>query len=118
MTDLICICCPMGCRMTVQKQGEEFIVTGNTCPRGKKYAIEEMTAPVRTVTSSVRVRGGDCPMLSVKTDKPLSKSLIFDSLAALSSVCVDAPVAIGDVVLSNVVGSDVNFVATRCIAKK
>lgn len=47
MTELICICCPMGCRMTVEKTADGYSVTGNTCPRGKKYAVEEMTAPDR-----------------------------------------------------------------------
>lgn len=73
MTELTCICCPMGCTITVEKKDEEFIVSGNGCPRGKKYAVEELTAPTRTVTSSVKVNGGDCLMASVKTDKPIAK---------------------------------------------
>lgn len=117
MQELICICCPMGCRMTVEKRGDEFFVTGNTCPRGKKYAIDEMTAPTRVVTSSVAIDGGDCAMLSVKTDKPIAKELIFKSLDCLSSVKLTAPVHIGDVVLGNVLDTDVNFVATRTVNK-
>lgn len=118
MHELICICCPMGCRMTVEKDGDGFVVTGNTCPRGKKYAIEELTAPVRTVTSSVKVEGGDCEMVSVKTDKPISKTLVFESLKALSGLTVTAPLKIGDTILSEVAGTDVNFIATRNVNKK
>lgn len=117
MTELICICCPMGCRMNVEKNGDEFEVTGNTCPRGKKYAVEEMTAPVRTVTSSVRITGGDCPMVSVKTDKPILKTLVFESLKELDGLTLKAPVKTGDIIVRGVAGTDVNFVATRDVHK-
>ena len=108
MTELTCICCPMGCTITVEKKGEEFIVSGNGCPRGKKYAVEELTAPTRTVTSSVKVNGGD---------KPIAKNLVFDSLKTLEKVVLAAPVHIGDVIVENVLGTGVNFVATREVNK-
>ncbi len=113
MTELICICCPMGCRLTVEKEENGYKVTGNTCPRGKKYAVEEMTAPTRTVTTSVKIKGKNNLMLSVKTDKPIAKSLIFDSLKKLESVTVSAPIKIGDIILENVLDTGVNFIATR-----
>jgi len=116
--ELICICCPLGCRMTVEKSGENYTVTGNTCKRGEAYAIAEMTAPERMVTSSVKIEGGDCAMLSVKTDKPIAKGKIFEALEALRSVSATAPVKIGDVVLENVLGTGVSFVASRNVDKK
>ena len=118
MTELTCICCPMGCRLSVEKKDNEFVVTGNGCPRGKKYAVEELTAPTRTVTSSVKAVGGDCLMVSVKTDKPIAKELIFASLKTLENVTLTAPVHIGDVGVENIAGSGVNFVATREVNKK
>ena len=37
--ELICIGCPMGCPVTVEMNGENVVsVTGNTCPRGERYA--------------------------------------------------------------------------------
>lgn len=36
--NLICICCPLGCPLTVTlENGEVISVTGNTCPRGAAY---------------------------------------------------------------------------------
>ncbi len=113
MNEMICICCPLGCRMTVEKTADGYAVTGNTCPRGKVYAIDEMTAPKRMVTSSVRVTGGNYSMVSVKTSASLPKELIFDSLSALKKVSLTAPVKEGDVVLANAANSGVDFVATR-----
>jgi CxxC motif-containing protein len=54
-----CIMCPMGCELTVTLDGGKFVsVTGNTCPRGAKYAQDEVTAPKRMLTSTVRIKGG------------------------------------------------------------
>ena len=110
--ELICINCPMGCRMTATvENGAVVNVSGNACKRGALYAKEELTHPVRMVTALVRVRGRTEP-LPVKTDRPIDKGLIFDALDALKGVVVDAPVTIGDVVLAHVCGTQVRFVAT------
>ena len=58
--DLTCIGCPLGCQITVtMENGEVTDVKGNTCPRGDKYAREEVTNPTRVVTSIVKVEGGN-----------------------------------------------------------
>jgi CxxC motif-containing protein len=111
--ELICICCPLGCRVTIEKTADGFNVSGNTCPRGKDYAISELTAPVRMVTSSVPVVGSMDKTVSLKTDKPIAKELIFKSLETLKGVVAHAPVKEGDVIVANVLGTGVNFVATR-----
>ncbi|MBO4535054.1 MAG: DUF1667 domain-containing protein [Clostridia bacterium] len=111
--EMICICCPMGCRMTVEGEDGQYTVTGNTCPRGKTYAIAEMTAPVRMVTSSVEVKGGLYKTVSVKTKDPIPKGLIFDALKLLDGVVREAPVKEGEVVVADILGTGIPFVATR-----
>jgi CxxC motif-containing protein len=117
MMEMICICCPLGCRMTVEKTADGIAVSGNTCPRGKQYAFDELTAPKRNVTSSVYVMDGDYKTVSVKTDSPIAKELIFEALDTLKGITVTAPVAIGDVIVKNVLGTPVSFVATRNVNK-
>ena len=117
MQEMICICCPMGCRMTVEKTADGYSVTGNTCPRGKTYAIDEMTAPKRMVTSSVAVTGGNYHTVSVKTSVALPKELIFEALDTLKGVTLTAPVKEGEVVVKNVLNTGVDFVATREVEK-
>lgn len=119
MKEMICICCPMGCRLTVDDSDVNNIkVSGNTCPRGEKYGKDEIICPKRMVTSVVRVEDGDVAMVSVKTKEAIDKSKIFDALGALRGVTVKAPVKIGDVVLENVLGTGVDFIATKNVAKK
>ncbi len=111
--ELICIICPRGCRLTVEGEGDALAVAGNACPKGHTYAVDECTHPTRTVTSIIRVANRPDTMVSVKTVHPIAKERIFEAMALIRAVRVDAPVAIGDVVLHDVCGTDI--VATKDI---
>ncbi|MCD8020036.1 MAG: DUF1667 domain-containing protein [Clostridiales bacterium] len=114
--ELTCIGCPLGCQVTVtMDNGEILDVTGNTCPRGDKYAREEVTNPTRVVTSIVRVNGGNLAAVSVKTQSVIPKDKIFETLEEIKPVIVDAPVKIGDVIVPNVAGTGVDIIATKNI---
>lgn len=114
--DLICINCPMGCNLhVVMEKGEVVSVAGNTCPRGKAYAITEVTHPVRMVTSIVPVSDGNIAMVSCKTSQPVDKGMIFDVTRAMKNLVVKAPVHIGDVLVENIAGSGADLVATKNI---
>ncbi len=111
--DIICIGCPMGCSLNVTvENGEVRSVRGNLCNRGVRYAHDEVTAPRRMVTSLIRV-GDQGPPLSVRTDKPIDKALIFPCLDAIRQARVNLPIRRGDVVIERVLGTDVNIIATR-----
>lgn len=111
--EMTCICCPLGCSLTVTVESGRVTVTGNTCPRGAAYGEKELTDPTRTVTSTVRIRGGKNAVVPVKTAQDIPKDRIMDCMRALASVEVEAPVCIGDVVLRDVCGTGVDVVATR-----
>ena len=111
--ELTCINCPMGCRITADYDGKEVTnIQGYTCARGKAYAQTEITDPTRMVTALVGVEGSRAP-LSVKTQSPIRKPLIFDALKVIRGTTVKPPVHIGDVVIENVCGSGVNVIATE-----
>ena len=110
--ELTCIVCPMGCRMTAERVGGEIKVEGNTCKRGETYARQEMTCPMRTLTSLVKVRGGEGPLCPVKTADVIPKAMIEAALEQVRGVCVDAPVKLGDVIIPNIAGTGVDLVAT------
>lgn len=112
--DLTCIGCPLGCSIKVtMDNGEVTEVTGNTCPRGDAYARKEVTNPTRIVTSTVRVKGGKALMVSCKTKEDIPKDKIFDVTRALADVEIEAPVHIGDILVSDVAGTGVDIVATK-----
>ena len=113
---ITCINCPVGCRMTVSLSdaGEFLSVTGNTCPRGAKYAQQECTLPERMITAVIPVAGSETP-LSVKTASPVPKNLIASVMNELSRVQISLPVSIGQVVLPDVLDTGVDIIATRSL---
>ena len=116
--ELICIQCPMGCPLTVTVDGESVTVEGNTCPRGAVYGEKEVTAPTRTVTSTVAVEGGEIPRVSVKTASDIPKGKIFDVMSEIKRAKASAPIAVGDVIIENAAGTGVAVVATKPVGAK
>ena len=112
MKELTCIVCPRGCRLKVDDNME---VSGNACPRGKIYAINELTHPTRTITSSIRVTNRPYTLVSVKTSNPIPKDKMFDVMKEIDKLSIEAPTRIGQVVLANVLGTDSNIVITKDI---
>lgn len=109
-----CIMCPMGCEMTVTvENGKVIDVKGNTCPRGAKYANDEVTAPKRMLTTTVRIEGGMLPLLPVVSETVLPKEKVLDCAAFLRGVTVKAPVKTGDIIVKDILGLGVNIIASR-----
>ena len=109
-----CSMCPMGCEMTVTvENGKVIDVKGNTCPRGAKYANDEVTAPKRMLTTTVRIEGGMLPLLPVVSETVLPKEKVLDCAAFLRGVTVKAPVKTGDVIVKDILGLGVNIIASR-----
>ena len=113
MKELICIVGPRGCHLSVDDSTPEVTVTGNACPRGIVYGKKEVTAPERVVTSTVRIEGASLRRLPVKTQGDIPKGMMFDAVKLLDEVTVTAPVKVGDVIIPDILGTGVAFVAAR-----
>lgn len=118
--ELICISCPLGCPLRVETDGAGNVtaVTGNTCKRGEAYGRKEVTAPTRTVTSTVLVAGGQSPVVPVRTKGDVPKDSIFAVMAVIRETEVPAPVALGDVLAENIAGTGVDLIATCTVGKR
>lgn len=115
---LTCIGCPLGCTLTAVSDGEGYDISGYTCKRGLEYAKKELTAPARTVTSTVRVSGGAARVTSVRTASDIPKEAIFRCMEAINAMVVPAPVAIGDVLCGDIAGTGVALIATKAVKAK
>lgn len=110
---LVCINCPIGCRLTVTMEGDTVSsVSGNTCPRGEEYARQEAVEPLRVLTSLMRVEGSEKPF-SVKTSAPIPKRLLFDCVNEIFSRRACAPIHVGDVIIPNVCGTGCDIISTQ-----
>ena len=110
---ITCTVCPMGCSITVEGEGDQIEkVEGFGCKRGEEYARNEFVHPVRIFTSSVRMKGGQEPLMPVRSNKPVPKELLLECVKALQGVTVTAPVHCGDVVVKNILDTGADIVAT------
>ena len=110
--EMTCIVCPKGCRLqvTLGNAGEIVAVSGHTCPRGKQYAIDECTHPVRTVTSTARAENGE--VVPVKTAAPIPKELVFACMEQINRATVRLPARIGDVLIHDLLDTGVDVIVT------
>jgi CxxC motif-containing protein len=116
---LVCIVCPIGCSLEIMHNGQDILsVQGNLCPRGRDYAAKELFSPERTLTTSVRVHGGELPLASVRTERPIPKRLIRTVVALVKGIELKAPVEFGQVIIEDVEGTGVNVVVTREVKRK
>jgi CxxC motif-containing protein len=115
-TEFVCIVCPIGCLLAVEKKDDEEIsVTGNKCPKGAVYAKEEMLSPKRVVTAVVRTDSQAFPYIPVRTDKSLPRALIADLIGDLTHRLVRLPAVRGTILLEDFRESGVNVVFTRTL---
>lgn len=112
---MTCIECPRGCSLeiTLENEWKVSAVAGHKCPRGDKYARQEVEAPMRTLTTAVLTRGLELRMLPVRTSGPIPKGRLMDAMAAVKNIVVSSPVAAGQAVAENFLGLGVDLVATR-----
>lgn len=114
MKEFTCIVCPKGCRIFL---GEDGDLSGAGCERGIAYVQSEIENPTRMVTSTVRLAGSELPRLPVKTSAPIPKKMMMRAVALLNDITVQAPVKSGDVIIKDVLGTGVDFIATKSAGK-
>ncbi|MBE3115562.1 MAG: DUF1667 domain-containing protein [Actinobacteria bacterium] len=117
--EFICIICPNGCRISAEYEGTNIKnITGDECPKGKDYVKNEITNPLRVFTGSVWVENGDFSLVSVKTSAPILKKYLKKIGEMTRRIKAEAPIEIGQIIASNLLGEKVDLIATRKIEKK
>ena len=111
--EIICVACPKGCRLEVQRTQGEILVSNAGCKQGKGYAVGEINDPRRMIASTVRVNNSIHPLVPVYTESPFPKGKIKALLNEVQKVEIDSPVKIGQVVIENALGTGINIIASR-----
>lgn len=110
--EIVCIVCPNGCRIRCEGTEDGVRFTGQKCKRGESYAAAELTRPMRSLTTSVRTAFAEAPVVSVRTDGEVEKSMLQEISSALGQIVVTSRVKIGDVIAKNICGTGVNVICT------
>ncbi len=105
---IYCINCPRGCRMnvsliddTAHASPDNIKVTGNACPAGERYAVQELSSPMRVVTTTVAVKGDKTRLIPVRTSAPVPKERVSDVLKLCRKIKAELPVKTGQVLYDN-----------------
>jgi len=107
-----CITCPNGCKLKVNIDGDSVNVRGNKCKKGIEFAKNEIFNPTRTLTTTVKTTLQYMPYLPVRTDGDIPKGLIKDAMSILRSMIIDKELNVGDVVVENILNTEVDVIAT------
>ena len=117
-----CTTCPSECLLTVEVErdadghvAEVRSVTGNNCPRGDKFARQELSCPMRVLTTTVAVSGGDEALLPVRTAEAIPLELHAQAMTLIRGLVVNAPIHMGDIILPNFLDTTINLVASMDI---
>ena len=117
-----CTTCPSECLLTVEIKHdadgaivEVHSATGNSCPRGDTFAHQELTCPMRVLTTTVAVSGGDEALLPVRTAEAIPLALHAQAMNLIRGLVVNAPIRMGDVVLENLLNTNIDLIASMNI---
>lgn len=112
-----CIVCPTGCQIQAISKGSEIEFEGYTCKRGLEYAQQEYFEPKRILTTTIRVENGFLPLIPVRSDKPILKDKLDEALIEIAKTQVSAPIEMGDILIEDILGLELNIIASRNLAK-
>lgn len=104
-----CTTCPSECLLTVEVERDANgavvgvrSVTGNSCP-------------MRVLTTTVAVSGGDEALLPVRTAEAIPLELHAQAMDLIRGLVVNAPIRMGDIVLENLLDTNINLIASMDI---
>lgn len=117
--ELVCVNCPKGCRITVTlEDGKVKEIRGFSCDKGKQYAAQETTRPMRILMTTVRIEGARLRVLPVITDKEIPLDQMQEAMKQVRKITVQAPIKVSDIIVRNFLGTDANLVASRSMEKQ
>jgi CxxC motif-containing protein len=113
----------MGCHLSIERPSEnEIVVSGNRCPRGEKYAREELLSPKRVVTATCKAADGDAAeepgsyrprRIPLRTNAAFPKERVPELLKLIYAMELRLPVQRGQVAIADALGTGVDVLVAR-----
>jgi CxxC motif-containing protein len=115
----VCVVCPIGCEIDVVHDGSKIIsMEGNKCEKSEEFVSQELIEPMRILTTTVRIEGSRWAVIPVRTDKSVPKRLFPRIMKQVRGIKLQAPVNMLDVVVSDILHTGANVIATRTIQRE
>lgn len=126
---VVCIGCPKGCELELKtKDGkaidltdaeslaglkaEDIVVTGNSCPKGEAFGVQEVLNPTRVLCTSVRTTFPEQPVIAVRTSAEIPKAQLFEAMKIINDFTLDRKADVGEVIIKNILGSGADVIVT------
>jgi len=115
VSEIICIICPLACRVsvTVDDGGRIVEIANFQCKKGKEYAVAEYRAPMRVLTTTVMVEKSRYALLPVRTNRAIPREKLFDSMHHLAEIRVTPPLQVGEVIVRNILNTGSDIITAR-----
>ena len=114
-----CIVCPLSCQISLKANDGEIIdITGYTCKRGENFVRNEYINPVRTLTTVVKLESSNYNCLPVISDGGIPKDKLSECLEELKNVTIVPPIKMGDIVVKNLLKTNVNIISAKTINER
>ncbi len=114
MKTITCILCPRGCSVEWSQgiEGDDYRISGNNCPKGVEYVLEEMHKPMRMLTTTVSTISIIHPRLPVRTSGKIPRGMIFPAMKEIRKIRVEEPVVPGDIVVADFLELGIDLVSS------
>jgi CxxC motif-containing protein len=115
VSEIICIICPLACRISVAVDDEARIIelANFQCKKGEEYAVAEYRAPLRALTTTVMVEKSRHTLLPVRTNRAIPRKELFNCMDHLARIKVKPPLKRGEVIVKNILNTGSDIIATH-----
>jgi len=107
---VVCVICPLSCKITVEIKNGEPVLQGKVCPRGELYVKSEVLNPLRILTTTIKSEDGR--RVAVRTDGLIPKDQMLEVLKVAKKIPVPHLVERGQVLEQNLCGLGVALIVT------
>lgn len=101
---ITCTVCPNGCQVKWDEATGQY--SGNKCPRGEAYAVQERTSPKRTVTTTIKSVGNGAKLIPVRSFGAVDRNVVAHIVEALRNTTIKGRAKSGEVVYTETVAGD------------
>jgi CxxC motif-containing protein len=115
VSEIICIICPLACRISVAVDDKGRIVelADFQCKKGKEYAVAEYRTPLRVLTTTVLIEKSRHALLPVRTNRGIPRGKLIDCMNFLANIKVAPPLKAGNVLIKNILKTGSDIITTR-----
>jgi CxxC motif-containing protein len=115
-----CIVCPEGCPMHAEYEAASkkiISLEGYKCKRGIKFAEDEITNPLRLLTTTISIDSKIAQRLPVRSNISAPKDKIAAMIEAVKQIRAKAPVKMGEIIASDMLGTGVDILSSTTVEK-